>query len=178
MIRSCALVSSFKKRCDMYSRPRQPSGSGAPTEGDLDYPKDSRPSAQQEADFWESEDGTKLLTNVFSVCNVGAYFRSASPLDEGGEAFRQFRHCTRVAISCTVLRPPLTGSLLEHTFVNRHLFEHPTWVCSGAGFLQSVLWLSQAPALMASFHRSSHQAALVEEIHRSAYLLSACAIHE
>ena len=49
-------------------------------EGDLDYPKDSRPSAQQEADFWESEDGTKLLTDVFSVRNVGAYFRSASPL--------------------------------------------------------------------------------------------------
>jgi len=49
-------------------------------EGDLDYPKDSRPSAQQEADFWESEVGTKLLTDVFSVRNVGAYFRSASPL--------------------------------------------------------------------------------------------------
>ena len=30
MIRSCASVSSFKKRCDMCSRPRQPSGSGAP----------------------------------------------------------------------------------------------------------------------------------------------------
>ena len=49
-------------------------------EGDLDYPKDSRPSAQQEADFWESEVGTKLLTDVFSVRNVGAYFRSASAL--------------------------------------------------------------------------------------------------
>ena len=67
------------------------------------------------------------------------------PPDGGGGAFPPFRHCTRVAISCTVLRPLLTGSLLEHTFVNRHLFEHPTWVCSGEGFLQSVLWLSLLP---------------------------------
>jgi hypothetical protein len=57
------------------------------------------------------------------------------PPDGGGGAFPPFRHCTRVAISCTVLRPLLTGSLLEHTFVNRRLFEHPTWVCSDAGFL-------------------------------------------
>ena len=32
-------------------------------EGDLDYPKDSRPSTQQEADYWESEVGTNLLTD-------------------------------------------------------------------------------------------------------------------
>ncbi len=49
-------------------------------EGDLDYPKDSRPPTQQEADFWENEVGKNLLTDVFSVRNVGAYFRSASPL--------------------------------------------------------------------------------------------------
>ncbi len=49
-------------------------------EGDLDYPKDSRPSTQQETDFWESEIGTNLLSDEFSVRNVGAYFSSASPL--------------------------------------------------------------------------------------------------
>jgi hypothetical protein len=49
-------------------------------EGDLDYPKDSRPSTQKETDFWESEIGTNLLSDVFSVRNVGAYFRNASPL--------------------------------------------------------------------------------------------------
>jgi hypothetical protein len=33
-----------------------------------------------EGDFWESEIGTNLLSDVFSVRNVGAYFSSASPL--------------------------------------------------------------------------------------------------
>ncbi len=35
-------------------------------EGKLDYPKDSRPSLQQEAEFWQGEDGRNLLCDIFS----------------------------------------------------------------------------------------------------------------
>ncbi len=36
----------------------------------LDYPKDSRPSLQQEAEFWEGEEGRNLLGDTFSIRNV------------------------------------------------------------------------------------------------------------
>ncbi len=75
------------QHCTRYrlplAMPKRSTGSASSIlsdEGDLDYPKDSRPSTQQETDFWESEIGTNLLSDVFSVCNVGANFRSAFPL--------------------------------------------------------------------------------------------------
>ncbi len=49
-------------------------------EGDLDYPKDSRPSPQQEADFWESEEGGNLLGDTFSIRSVLAYLRKCPAL--------------------------------------------------------------------------------------------------
>jgi hypothetical protein len=45
-------------------------------EGNLDYPKDARPSLQQEAEFWEGEEGRNLLGDTFSIRNVSAYART------------------------------------------------------------------------------------------------------
>ena len=41
----------------------------------MDYPKDPRPSLQQEAEFWEGEEGRNLLGDTFSIRNVSAYLR-------------------------------------------------------------------------------------------------------
>jgi len=49
-------------------------------EGKLDYPKDSRPSLQQEAEFWKGKEGRNLLGDTFSIRNVCAIFASAHPL--------------------------------------------------------------------------------------------------
>ena len=42
-------------------------------EGNLDHPKDARPSLQQEAEFWEAEEGRNLLGDTFSIRNLSAY---------------------------------------------------------------------------------------------------------
>ena len=44
-------------------------------EGELEYNKEFRPSLQQEADFWESEEGRNLLLDAFSIRDTRAYFR-------------------------------------------------------------------------------------------------------
>ena len=49
-------------------------------EGNLDYPKDARPSLQQEAEFWEGEEGRNLLGDTFSIRNVSAYLRKSPAL--------------------------------------------------------------------------------------------------
>ena len=49
-------------------------------EGNLDYPKDARPSLQQEAEFWEAEEGRNLLGDTFSIRNVSAYLRKCPAL--------------------------------------------------------------------------------------------------
>ena len=49
-------------------------------EGNLDYPKDARPSLQQEAEFWVGEEGRILLGDTFSIRNVCAYLRKCPAL--------------------------------------------------------------------------------------------------
>ena len=48
-------------------------------EGELGCNKEFRPSPQQKADFWESEEGRYLLLDVFQ-CDTRAYFRKRPPL--------------------------------------------------------------------------------------------------
>ena len=49
-------------------------------ESPLGYNKEFRPSPQQEADFWDSEEGRNLLLDVFSIRDTRAYFRKCPPL--------------------------------------------------------------------------------------------------
>ena len=44
-------------------------------EDELEYNKEFRPSFQQEADFWESEEGRNLLLDDFSLRDTRAFFR-------------------------------------------------------------------------------------------------------
>jgi hypothetical protein len=49
-------------------------------EGELEYNKEFRPSPQQEADFWESEEGRNLLLDAFSLRDTRSYFRKRPAL--------------------------------------------------------------------------------------------------
>jgi len=44
-------------------------------EGDLNYNKQLKPTCEQEADFWESEDGKNLMLDVLSLSETKVYFR-------------------------------------------------------------------------------------------------------
>jgi hypothetical protein len=49
-------------------------------EGELEYNKEFRPSPQQEADFWESEEGRNLQLDAFSLRDTRSYFRKRPAL--------------------------------------------------------------------------------------------------
>ena len=66
-------------------------------EGELEYNKEFRPSPQQEADFWESEEGRNLLIDVFSLRDTRSYFRKrpalGAPDPDGCRGREHASHC-------------------------------------------------------------------------------------
>ena len=49
-------------------------------EGDLNYNKQFRPTCEQEAEFWESEDGKNLMLDALSLRETKVYFRKRPAL--------------------------------------------------------------------------------------------------
>ena len=66
-------------------------------EGEVEYNKEFRPSPQQEADFWESEEGRNLLIDVFSLRDTRSYFRTrpalGAPDPDGCRGREHASHC-------------------------------------------------------------------------------------